>query len=120
MWDNFFEAGGWGMYPTLVFGFLLLAAVTLHAIRRDPRHARVAGTLALVTVAAGLLGTATGVCRTCRYIYELPQAEQLRTLAAGCEESLHNLVLALILVVLAGIIHALATLRTDPRPPSVA
>ena len=29
MWSHFFEKGGWGMYPTIVFGFLLLAAVAL-------------------------------------------------------------------------------------------
>ena len=33
MWSNFYTAGGWGMHPTSVFGFLLLAAAALAALR---------------------------------------------------------------------------------------
>src|SRR6185436_19593437 len=29
MWSNFFAAGGWGMYPTMIFGFFLLATTVL-------------------------------------------------------------------------------------------
>jgi hypothetical protein len=112
MWSNFFEAGGWGMYPTLVFGFLLLAASGLHALRRDPRYQRAALALGIVTAASGLLGTSTGFATTVHYAADkVAREEQLMTLAKGFEESIHNLVLALIIVVFAGLIAAGSALR---------
>lgn len=118
MWSNFFAAGGWGMYPVSVFGFLLIAASVLYALRPMQKTARLALTLGLVTFAAGLLGAFTGVCNSLHYIPQVEQAKQLETMALGVEESLHDIVLALILIVLAGIVVAAGTLRapTNPAP----
>ena len=122
MWSNFYEAGGWGMHPTSLFGFLLLAASALHALRPAEKLRRLVLALGVTTVAAGLLGTSVGLCMTFRYLSQVPPAEQLQTLAMGCEESLHNLVLALILVVLAGVLTAVAIMRrsSTTREPAVA
>ena len=111
MWENFFEAGGWGMYPTMVFGFLLLATTVLHALRPEPRFQRLVNTLGVLTITAGLLGTAVGICNTAHYIGHVPREDQLRILAAGCEESLHNLVLALMIIAIAALITAASTIR---------
>ena len=111
MWSNFYAAGGFGMYPTSLFGFLLIAASVLYAWRPAKKAGRLALVLGAVTFSAGLLGTSVGVCNSARYISQVPPADQLQMLALGCEESLHNLVLGLMLVVLAGLIAAVGVLR---------
>ncbi len=116
MWSNFFAAGGWGMYPTMLFGFLLLATTVLHALRPEPRFGRLVNALGVITIASGLLGTTVGICRSAHYIGQVPPADQLKILAMGCEESLHNLVLALIIIVLAGLITAVSAVRRGGSP----
>jgi hypothetical protein len=116
MWSNFFAAGGWGMYPTMMFGFLLLATTVLHALRPEPRFQRLIGWLGIATFGAGLLGTATGICNTAHYLDQVPPADQLKILAMGCEESLHNLVLALIIIVLTAVIGAASSVRRGGSP----
>lgn len=111
MWSNFFAAGGWGMYPVSIFGFLLVAASVLYAIRPQSQTLRLVAIMGLVTFAAGLLGTFTGVCTTFHFIQEVEHAKQFEIAALGCEESLHNLVLALIICVLGGLVTAAGTIR---------
>jgi hypothetical protein len=111
MWSNFFAAGGWGMYPTIFFGFFLLAACALFALRRDGRHQRVAVALGVITFASGLLGTSVGICNSVHYLDEVPEKDHFIMLVRGVEESLHNLILALIIIVFAGIISVVANLR---------
>ena len=111
MWSNFFGAGGWGMYPTTVFGFFLLAAIALHALRPEPRYERVISSLMVIVFSAGLLGTTVGICKSAHDLGQLPFEKQLQAFAMGCEESLHNLVLALIIIVIANLIITLAAFR---------
>jgi hypothetical protein len=111
MWSNFFAAGGWGMYPTSVLGFFLVAACVLHALRPQPKTGRLALTLGLVTFASGLLGTFVGVCNSAHYIPQVAKGAQLEILALGCEESLHVVVLSLLMVVLGGLVASVGTLR---------
>lgn len=111
MWSNFFVAGGYAMYPTVIFGFLLIAACVLHMLRPDPKRARLAITLGIVTFATGLLGTFVGMCTSAHYIPQVAKAEQFEILALGCEESLHNVVLALTLIVLGGLLASVGALR---------
>lgn len=111
MWDNFFKAGGWGMYPVMVFGFLLLATTVLHALRPEPRFGRLVNTLGILTITAGLLGTVVGICQSAHYIAQVPRERQLEILAMGSEESLHNLVLALIVIAVAGLITLASAVR---------
>jgi hypothetical protein len=104
MWKNFFEAGGWGMYPTLVFGFLLVATAVLYALRGEQRFKQLVKVLAAMTFTSGLLGTCVGVCNSVHFLKTVPREDQLLVLSMGCEESLHNLVLALLIMNLAGLI----------------
>lgn len=113
MWSNFFAAGGWGMFPTSMFGFFLIAASVLYAIRPGPRAARVTLTLAAVTFTSGLLGTFVGMGQSMHYIPRVEAGKQVAILALGCEESLHVIVLGLILVTLAGVIAAVGTVRSS-------
>src|SRR5262249_51774994 len=117
MWSNFFTAGGWGMYPTMLFGFLLLATTVLHALRPEPRFQRLTGTLGVMTFVSGLLGSIVGICNSAHYLEQVPPADQLKVFALGCEESLHNLVLALIIIQLAALVAAAGTLRRRGGSP---
>lgn len=112
MWSNFFAAGGWGMYPTSLFGFFLIAAAVLYALRPAPRSGRLTMTLAATTFASGLLGTFVGMGQSMHYIPRVEIGKQVEILALGCEESLHVVVLSLMLVVLAGLIASAGVLRT--------
>lgn len=110
MWENFFAAGGWGMYPVLVIGFFLIASVVLDAIR--PRSGgKLVRVLGVMTFASGLLGTLVGICKTAQWIGRVPPEKQLETLAYGVEESLHVIVLALLIVMIAGVIAVVGALR---------
>jgi hypothetical protein len=115
MWTSFFAAGGWPMYPTSVGGFHLVAASLLYAWRPERKTARLLIPLSAVTFAAGLLGTTSGMCQSLHYIPRVPEANQLTILALGCEESLHDLVLALILLMLAGVLSAIGMVRRAPN-----
>ena len=114
MWTNFFVAGGFGMYPVSIFGFLLIGTCVLYALRPQQKTARTVVAMAVCTFGAGLLGTATGICTTMHYIPQVAQDKQLQIMGLGIEESLHNIVLALILVVLGTLITAGGTLRAQP------
>ena len=108
---HFYVAGGWPMLPVSIFGFLLVAVSVLYALKPSPRRERLAWPLGVGTLAAGLLGTATGVCMSARYIGHVAASKQLEIFALGIEESLHDVVLALMLVVLASAIFAAGVAR---------
>lgn len=115
MWSNFWAAGGWGMYPVAVFGFLLVAGGVLYAIRPGRKLGRLLLIFGMLTFGAGLLGTFTGMCNTFHYLEHVAPGEQLGIMAMGLEESLHNAVLSLILVVLSGLGAAVGTLRAPAQ-----
>jgi hypothetical protein len=111
MWKDFFKAGGFGMYPTLVFGLLLLAACVLYAMRPNARQARLAIALGIVTFAAGLLGAFSGMATSAHFIPLVPKGDQVEVLALGFAESLHDVVLALMIIVLGGLIATVGAFR---------
>jgi hypothetical protein len=111
MWTSFFRDGGWGMYPTSIFGFLLIASAVLLVLRPERRFVALVVSLGVVTLGAGVLGTLVGIVNTFRYVTTLPAADQLKVTTLGAAESLNNLVLAIMLVVLASILAAVAALR---------
>lgn len=111
MWSNFYAAGGWGMHPVSVFGFFMIVTSVLHAIRPQAVSARLVLTMGFVTFGAGLLGAITGICNSFHFLPQVPADKQLGVMALGIEESLHDVVLALMIVVLGGLISAVGSLR---------
>ena len=111
MWTNFFEAGGWGMYPTAVIGFFMVAAAVLLVLRPEARFVPPVVGLSLATLGSGALSTCVGFITTFRYLYQVPAQRQLAIATAGMGESLHNAVLALLLVVPTMLIVTLAAIR---------
>jgi len=111
MWSNFFQAGGFGMYPILLSGFLLVGSSVLFLLRPERRFELLVVSLGVVTLAAGLLGCSVGMIKSAHYLGQVAEPERLKILALGCAESMHDVVLALILIVVAGLITAVGALR---------
>jgi len=120
MWSDFYENGGWGMYPPTLFGLLLLAVAILYLLRPERRWLPLLGCLGVITFSSGLLGTAVGMVNSFRYISQVPKPDQLQIALLGWAESLNNLILCLIIVVLAGLISAVASLRAGFAKSAVA
>jgi hypothetical protein len=116
MWSMFFADGGWGMYPTSIFGVLLVASAFLFLFRPERRFARIVFCGGIATFGSGLLGTSVGFVTTFRYLRKVPPSDQLITAALGCAESLNNLVLALILTVIAALVSWAGLVRAARRP----
>jgi hypothetical protein len=112
MWNTFFRDGGWGMYPTSLFGFMLVAAGVLCAMRPERRYVPLLLSLGAMTLGSGLLGFATGLIATFHYLPRVADVTERFTIAAlGCAESLNNVVLALMLLVLASLCSSVAAAR---------
>ena len=121
MWSNIIEYGGWGMYPTSIFGFFLVAAGVVLALRPERRFVNLVIALAVGTFGSGVLSTCVGVANSFHYLRQVPVDRQLGIAAAGCAESLHNMVLALILVVITSLLATIAALRAGrPSEPTGA
>lgn len=111
MLGRFFEAGGFGMFPTLAFGAALTAGAVALALRPGARRAWLAATLGLLTLGGGALGFLMGVVNTLRYVQDVPPPDFWKVVCLGLAESLHNLVLAVVFVVVALLAAAVAALR---------
>jgi hypothetical protein len=111
LWDNFWTQGGWGMYPTAFLGFLLLLYAGLYFLRPQERFLRAVAILASVTLASGMLGTAVGVMTAFRYAATVAPELAARSACYGSAMALHVVVLALILVILAGFITGAGSRR---------
>src|SRR5690348_5351015 len=59
-----FHMGGWGMYPTLVFGILLVAASVRYAISPERRFVPLQVSLGILTLVGGGLGFITGTIKS--------------------------------------------------------
>jgi len=105
-----FVQGGFGMYPTLVFGLLMLVAAVVYARRPEARFVPIQISLATLTLAGGALGFSSGLVRALGGIRYLPE-EQRTIWLFGLGEALNNLVLALMLIVFAAMIASVGTLR---------
>ena len=113
MWSNFYESGGWGMYPTTLFGFFLVASGVLLALRPEKRFVPLVAGLGVLTFASGLLGTSVGFIKTFKTVVEqVPPPEQLTYALIGMGESLNNLVLALLIIVITALLWTVGAIRT--------
>jgi hypothetical protein len=109
---SFFTAGGWGMYPTLLFGFALLATTGLFALRPERRFAPLLLCCAALTLASGGLGFSMGVMRTFQYLEQVEPDKQLLIAGLGVAESLSNVILALILFIVSALVTLVGAVRS--------
>ncbi len=115
MWSNFYAAGGFGMYPTSLFGFFLVSASVIYALRPERRFLLLAVCLAFLTLGSGALGFTTGMVNTFHYLEKVPVDQRGMIAALGCGESLNNVVLALIFFTLACLVVSVGAFRAIRR-----
>jgi hypothetical protein len=101
-----FRLGGWGMYPTLFVGIVLVLAAGRFALARGGARARLApivGLGVLVTLTSAL-GFVTGIIKTTLGAGQIADAgERGGVIVTGFGESLNNIGLGLCLLVIATI-----------------
>ena len=115
--SDFFVAGGFGMYPTLLAGLCLLFTCVRYARRPEQRHVPLMLALGLFTLLAGGLGFVTGVVSMLEGYTGPLASEGPIVLFHGIRESLHNVVLALFLAVVASIFASVGAWRFSRRLP---
>jgi hypothetical protein len=113
-----FKLGGWGMYPVLVFGILLLGASIWYAVTPERKRLLLPAVLGIVTFSAGLLGFLTGVMVSLTYAAE--NADMAKFVAVGTAESLNNVGFALAWIVMSGLVVAVGAFRAGRQKPEPA
>ncbi len=109
-----FRLGGWGMYPTTIFGLVLIVTAVRYAAAPEATRALVVRRLSLLTFLSGCLGFTVGMMKTFLYAKDLPASELGTVIVTGVGESLNNLALALSLLVIGGIAMAVGAARRAP------
>ena len=109
-----FRLGGWGMYPTLAFGLFMVLAGVRFAARTQAAMLPVVRTLGYLTGASGVLGFVTGLIKSLLYIENVPPEKRYIWLI-GLGESLCNVGLALVLIVLTLLFVAAGHFRLAAR-----
>lgn len=111
-----FRLGGWGMYPTTFIGLVLLVAAVQYARHPDRRRRAITRHLTTMTLLSGVLGFVTGVIKSFIAVADL-HGDDLRCAIVGFGESLNNVGLALVILILARIVLTLGAAR-DPDAAS--
>jgi hypothetical protein len=115
-----FKMGGWGMYPTLIFGLMLSLTAMRYAASPDPRVMPLVKSLGALTVLSGLLGTVTGLIKSIIAVAPLPPEKHF-LVVLGFGESLNCFGLGLVFAVLAALFVSAGAYRFashTPRRPS--
>lgn len=113
--SEFFRAGGWGMYPTTLFGVLILGAAVAYALNPERRFVPLLVSMSVVTFGSGVLGCVMGISRTFAVIGQVPEGEQRAVTLMGISESLNDIVWAFVFIVLAMLIASVGALRLGLR-----
>jgi hypothetical protein len=116
---GYFRDGGWGMYPTLVCGLVLLAAALKYALRPERRFVPLLVALNVLTLSAGALGFVSGVITTARYLEGVGETRSALVAFLGIGESLNNVGCALMFVTAAAIAVTLGTWKIAFQRPAM-
>jgi hypothetical protein len=110
-----FRWGGLGMYPTTIFGLMLVAACVRYAVSPERRFVPLQLSLGMVTLASGGLGFVTGLIQSTLGVAGVgPDRRWIWVLGMG--ESLTNVALALALIVLGALAASVGALRLARAP----
>lgn len=115
--DSFHE-GGWPMYPVLILGTLLVIAAVRYATTAERRHLPVLRNLNFVTLTFGVLGSVLGMIHCLNAMSQVPNELVVKISLLGLGESINNLALALLMMVLAGLFTTVGALRASDREQS--
>lgn len=106
-----FHAGGWPMFPILLFGALLIAASARYGRSPEARHLQLVRELRLVTLGSGVLGSILGVVHSLASLHMVPGEARSTVFAKGVSESINDVSSAILWVILAGIVTAVGAFR---------
>ncbi len=110
-----FHNGGWGMWPTLVFGLLMIGVSARYAISPERRFVPLITASSVLTLLSGALGFVTGLIAATTTSFDAIEARP--TLAvAGFGESLNNVSLALVLLAVGMLAVTVGTARIARVP----
>ena len=107
-----FRQGGWGMYPTTIAGLFLIGAAARFAMRPERRRLALVRSLAVLTLLVATLGFVTGVIRTFTTAASVDAHELGGCVVEGVGESLNNIGLGLVLLVIATIATVVGRARS--------
>jgi hypothetical protein len=116
---EYFRDGGWGMYPTLVCGVLLVGVAARYALNPERRLTPLLVALNLLTLSSGALGFVSGVITTARYLAKVEDARTSFVAFCGIGESLNNVAFALLFVTVGAIALTLGAWKIARQPPSL-
>jgi hypothetical protein len=112
---RFFIEGGWGMYPVLVMGLMLVWASLRYAIDTEPVRLRFIGAIALALAVTMVHATWTCIAAVFHYLEQSPGDNFARTLMTGLMESTRPATLGGALLVIALILVAVGAYRSTQR-----
>ena len=114
-----FHLGGFGMFPTAIFGLMLIAASIRYAGSPERRFIPLQVSLGVMTLAAGGFGFVTGLIKSALAI-EGAGPDHRWIWVVGMGEALNNVALALLLLTIAAIASSIGALRIARAPASSA
>ncbi len=115
---DFFREGGFGMYPVLVFGLVLLVSAGRYAFDGEPVRLRFAVAMCFVVGLASLHGMLTDVAAVFSYVQDpvrAPDSELTRIVFTGLMESTRPGALGGALLALAAALLAVGVYRAGAR-----
>ncbi|MBN2572956.1 MAG: hypothetical protein JXP73_00185 [Deltaproteobacteria bacterium] len=112
---RFFIEGGWGMYPVLVMGLMLVWAAARYAIDTEPLRLRFITAIALALVVTMVHATWTCIAAVFHYLQQTPQVPFAQTLMTGLMESTRPATLGGALLVIALVLVSIGAYRSAQR-----
>ncbi len=106
-----FHDGGLGMFPTLLFGVILLVVAGKYATSPERRLVPLLVALNLLTLFSGALGFVTGVITTACHLEDVPPARTSLIALLGLGESLNNVAFALLFAAMGAIAVTLGAVK---------
>lgn len=113
-----FHNGGWGMWPTLVVGLMMIGVSARYAVSPDRRFVPLIVASSVLTFLTGAIGFVTGLIATSQY-YDMNAAPP-NVVVVGFGESLNDVGLALVLLAVGMIAVTVGTARHARAPMSVS
>lgn len=112
-----FKMGGWGMFPTLIFGLIFAAISIRYAVSPKKAQLPLVISLGVLTLSSGLLGFVTGLITTAAYYADMSNPDP-RIPWVGFGESLNNVAFALVFTTFAAIAVTIGAHRLSKQEPS--